>query len=217
LGIDFGDRAGFSVSLSDDGNTFAIGALFASSIIDGRIDCMKCGTVSVYKYQESSAASDWENFGQVLVGSGEWSHFGHSLALSGDGRRMVVGANGFSTAEKSSVGSCEIFEFQDQNWMSLKTLMLAEEQEQTGSNVAISKDGEWVACSKTGIQDGTVQILREYGSNVWDITQEIFSSRPNSTSFGTSVSVASDGEVIVVGAPLHNSSTGYFELYNRTD
>lgn len=217
FGIDFGDRAGFSVSLSNDGNTFAIGALFASSIIDGQNDCIKCGTVSVYKYQESTAASEWKNFGQVLVGSGEWSHFGHSLALSGDGQRMVVGANGFSTAEKSSVGSCEIFEFQDQIWMSLKTLMLAEEQEQTGSNVAMSKDGKWVACSKTGIQDGIVKVLHEYGSHVWDITQEIFSSRANSTSFGTSVAVASDGEMIAVGAPLHDSSTGYFELYNRTE
>ncbi len=217
FGNDFGDRAGFSVSLSDDGNTLAIGALFASSIIDGQDDCIKCGTVSVYKYQESSASSTWENFGQLLVGSGEWSHFGHSLALSGDGQRMVVGANGFSTAEKSSVGSCEIFELQNQNWTSLKTLLLAEEQEQTGSNVAMSKDGKWVACSKTGIKNGVVHVLREYGSKTWNVTEEIFSSRPNSTSFGTSVSVANDGQVIAVGAPLHNSSTGYFELYNRPE
>ena len=88
VGDEIGDRAGFSLSLSNDGNTLVVGA-FTSS----KNDLTKSGSVSVYKLEGSieDNSSSLIKQGQTLNGSIAEAKFGYSVAVSGNGLRLVVG------------------------------------------------------------------------------------------------------------------------------
>jgi len=95
-----GDFFGSSVALSGDGNTLAVGAPFESSALLG----VTAGVVSeasagneafaagaVYVYTRS--ASNWSQHAYVKASNTESADlFGNSVALSGDGNTLAVGA-----------------------------------------------------------------------------------------------------------------------------
>ena len=89
------DRFGFSVSLSGDGNTLAVAALFeGSSAIgiggdDGNNDLLNAG--AVYMYSRSS--TDWNQQAYIKASNtGPEDQFGRSVSLSSGGNTLVVGA-----------------------------------------------------------------------------------------------------------------------------
>ena len=87
-----GDRSGWSVSLSSDGKTVAIGA----KSNDGNGD--NSGHVRVYTVVESdgdsSNVASWKQVGQDIDGEAEGDHSGQSVSLSADGRTVAIGAAG---------------------------------------------------------------------------------------------------------------------------
>jgi len=207
-----GDRTGFSVSLSSDGNYLAVGSMRSS-----KSDLTNNGSASVYKLEGSTGNSpSYINRGQSLVGTSDGQQLGYSIALSGDGQRLVVGSNGFRTANMKGTGLCEVYELQDQIWTKIVALIGNEENEKAGSHVFISEDGNVVTCSRnTFISDatiGAVSVLEENGTG-WNILDTIISSFGNSTSFGSSVSLSRDGSMIITGAPSYKSTVGFFELF----
>jgi len=78
-----GDQSGFSVSLSSDGTTVAVGAPYN----DGTSGVDR-GQVKVYGWN----GSDWESRGQPIYGESvnDWS--GYSVSLSSDGTSVAIGA-----------------------------------------------------------------------------------------------------------------------------
>ena len=78
-----GDRLGESVSLSADGNTLAIGAMYNDD--NGR----SSGRAMVYRWDE--AALDYKQLGSYITGEGADDEFGVSVALSSNGTTLVVG------------------------------------------------------------------------------------------------------------------------------
>ena len=74
-----GDRSGWSVSLSSDGNTMAIGAYGNSS---------SKGHVRVYTWDGSS----WSQRGSDIDGEAAGDQSGHSVSLSSDGNTLAIGA-----------------------------------------------------------------------------------------------------------------------------
>ena len=78
-----GDESGYSVSLSDDGNTVAIGA----HRNDGNGDAS--GHVRVYDWNGSS----WEQRGSDIDGETAYDKSGSSVSLSGDGSTVAIGAH----------------------------------------------------------------------------------------------------------------------------
>ena len=208
------DMAGFSVSLSSDGSVVAIGAISAS--IEG---LKRCGGVTVYSFDNGA----WVKLGQGLAGLMDNAQFGYSLALSGDGKRLVVGSNGYSTAEFSNVGSCEVFELnvQTSKWKQIGEVIGDDNNEGAGYHVSMSENGLWVSCSKTdfasGSPEGVVQVLGEDISNEWRVKDLMAPYFENSTSFGTSTYLSQGGEHILIGAPLFNNSMGYVEVLSREE
>jgi Flp pilus assembly pilin Flp len=79
-----GDNSGMDISLSNDGNTLAIG----SYLNDG--SAIDAGSVRVYKYVLGS--NSWIKIGADIDGeaAGDWS--GLSVSLSGDGKTLAIGA-----------------------------------------------------------------------------------------------------------------------------
>jgi len=203
-----GDRTGFSVSLSNNGNTLAVGSYRSSTG-----DLTSSGSVSVYKLDTLSLVGQ----GQTLIGTMDKARFGYSVSLSGDGQRLVVGSSGFNTGNAARAGLCEVYEIQAKNWTRLGFLV-GKEEEHVGYHVSISKNGNEVSCSKytfpDGVKEGAVVLLEESIAE-WNVVDTVLSSRGNSPSFGASVSLSQDGAIVLAGAPSYNTSAGFFELLAR--
>jgi len=78
-GLQGGDYLGNSVSLSNDGTFLAAGAPNSTSWV---------GYTNVYKWD----GLNWNQIGESIDGQGNENYFGRSVALSGDGTKLVVGA-----------------------------------------------------------------------------------------------------------------------------
>ena len=82
-GKNAGDFSGQSVSLSSDGTTVAIGALYT-----GVGKQRHSGHTRIYKY----ASSAWTQFGVDFDGESRYDYSGQSVSLSGDGTTVAIGA-----------------------------------------------------------------------------------------------------------------------------
>ena len=96
-----GDGFGYSVALSRDGSTLAVGATSEASAatgIDGnQADNSVQGSGAVYVFTRSGTT--WTQQAYVKASNpGVFDTFGFSLALSDDGSTLVVGADGESSA-----------------------------------------------------------------------------------------------------------------------
>ena len=81
-----GDRFGFSVSLSDDAKTLAVGAPYANGE-----DGDDVGRVWVYRTDDSE--SGWTQIGEDIDGEADGDTSGGSVSLSGDGKTVAIGSD----------------------------------------------------------------------------------------------------------------------------
>jgi len=95
-----GELAGWSVSLSGDGNTLAIGAPWSNE--NGK----KSGCARLYQWNE--VISDYGKLAQGIVGDAAGDEFGVSVALSADGETIAVGAHR-SDANGVMTGQVKVF------------------------------------------------------------------------------------------------------------
>ena len=95
------DRSGKSVSLSNDGNTLAIG----SGWNDGNGHC--AGHTRVFTWDGIS--SSWIQLGSDIDGEAADDKSGFSVSLSGDGTTVAVGADGNNSSNGSNSGHVRIF------------------------------------------------------------------------------------------------------------
>ena len=137
-----GDRYGFSVALSSDGNTLALGSPGEN---------FNTGAVRVFR----KSSGQW-TIVTMLDGTGngfdEGDQFGHAVAISGDGRTVAVGAPysaGFSTPRVKEQG--EVLVWSDKagtekimNYLP-KNLKGGAEGDRFGWSVSLDKDGEVMA------------------------------------------------------------------------
>ena len=102
-GVDAGDLAGFSVSISGDGNVVAIGAVLNS---DGGL---YAGQVRLFEWSGTS----WLQLGQSLTGNLVDAWFGFSIDLSMDGMVIAVGAPSILPPVRNPdlPGYVEVFDF----------------------------------------------------------------------------------------------------------
>ena len=105
LGLDIegetgGDESGYSVSLSSNGQTVAIGALGNDG--NGNIS----GHVRIYNWSGSS----WIQLGQDIDGEASGDQSGWSVSLSSDGNTVAIGAIG-NDGNTSKSGHVRIFEY----------------------------------------------------------------------------------------------------------
>ena len=77
--------SGYSVSLSSDGKTVAIGASYNED------NGYNSGHVRVYQYNTDS--NEWKQIGQDIDGEAEVQS-GYSVSLSSDGKTVAIGSFG---------------------------------------------------------------------------------------------------------------------------
>ena len=100
-----GDEFGRSVSLSDDGETIAIGA-FLNNGIHGE----DSGHVQVYRMYDSEL--EWKKLGEDIDGEVANGQSGHVVSLSGDGDTVAIGSpNYFDYINEMYVGQVRVHEY----------------------------------------------------------------------------------------------------------
>jgi len=120
-GVD--DNFGYSVALSSDGNTLAVGAIFEDSAATGiggsQADNSAGNSGAVYVFARTSGV--WSQQAYVKTSNTEaFDFFGYSVALSSDGNTLAVGALledsgaagiGGNQADDSAVNSGAVYVF----------------------------------------------------------------------------------------------------------
>merc|ERR1712070_1166958 len=134
-----GDHSGFSVSLSSDGKTVAIG------VPNGDGNSHRSGHVRVYEYDETIL--EWTQLGQDIDGKAEYDESGWSVSLSSDGKTVAIGAP-YNDDNGTNTGHVRVYEYDETilEWTQLGQDIDGEaEWDISGESVSLSSDGKTVA------------------------------------------------------------------------
>ena len=177
--VDSGDEFGVSMDASDDGNTVVVGTsvgkiFFFSRTINGdwahvaplavrtssditSVSMSSNGQRAAIGIYEDNGVEIWDFTSQnweksaTIMAPNPGGSFGWSVSLSGDGKRLAVGAPGPS----SSFGRVHIFHEQSPgNWVQLGQPIDGDSAEQMGFRVTMSGDGSTVAVSAPEYNNG---------------------------------------------------------------
>ena len=192
-----GDEFGYTVSLSDNGNTALVTAPFE--------DTQYADTGCAYIFTRSGTT--WSQ--QALIQSDDnaaYGSFGYASAISGDGDTAIVGYQKESTSGSDS-GSAYIFTRSGTSWSQEAEIQSSDIQsgDYYGWSVSISNSGNVAAVGAvtedtTASNAGSVYIFSRSGTS-WTQENKIQASDAASEDqFGHSVSISNDGETLIAGA-----------------
>ena len=201
-GENFQDISATSISLSDDGSIIAIGAPRSDGIANNS------GHVRVFE----NLGGSWMQIGQDIDGEQEQGRLGNSVALNGEGNIVAIGASQ-NDENGTNTGEVKVYENIDGTWTQLGgDINGVVEFEDSGSEVALSQDGNIVAISSAssnanGLHSGLVRIF-EYLGGVWTQIGEDINGEASEDYFGWSIALSASGNVIAIGA-LWNDDNGF--------
>jgi hypothetical protein len=109
-GVNNYDQFGFDVSMSNDGNTIAVGSKGWDS--NPNNTTYEIGETAVYDWNGST----WVQRGTSIQGVNIFDQCGFSVSLSGNGNRMAVGYKGNSTLSQAT-GLVRIFDWDGFAWV----------------------------------------------------------------------------------------------------
>ena len=222
-------RFGTNVSLSNDGQTVAVGAY------NGQHSGVIVGTVEVFSF--NSGNSTWELKGDAKYGTNKYSNC-HVVSLSGDGNFLVVGEPSYDTADdpgdgdastytSDNNGRARIFDYNSANntWDILGNPILGSLGDELGKSVAINR-----GCTSTSNAHVVIGSIYsepsgdgnhyKYGSakvytydsvsSDWTLKGEVmYGGQDTTVAGGYSVSISSDGSVVAFSCVGDdNNSTG---------
>ncbi len=185
-----GDRAGSSVDINAAGTRIAIGAVFNGG------GGASSGHVRVYDL----IGSTWTQIGADIDGLSANDQFGSTVALSGSGSRLIVGA----ARGGAGGGYARVYDLVAGAWAQVGA-NLTGGTESFGYAVDVSTDGTTVAVSDPGRslgnpQAGSVWVYRLSGST-WTLLGNRLIGTTDQDAFGFSLSLSANGSRIVVSAP----------------
>jgi len=188
------EYSGWSVSLSNDGNTVAIGAPLNNS---------RTGLVRAYIFNGTS----WIKKGGDIYGEAN-SEYGHSVNLSADGNTVAIGGpeyNGLS-------GIARVYGFNGTSWVQKGTDFNATGTlNRLGYSVSLSDDGNTVAIGATFNSDidtftGQVRVF-VYNGTSWIPKGGDINGETRGDESGYSVSLSADGNTVAIGAPWNDTNS----------
>ncbi len=234
-----GDLFGFSMALSSDGNTLAVGARWERSNATGvggnEADNSATNSGAAYVFIRSSGTFSQQAYIKASNTGGSDS-FGEKVALSSDGNTLAVVAIqedsnatgvGGNQADNSAAASGAVYVFtrSGSTWSQQAYIKASntEAGDQFGYSVALSGDGNTLAvganredsnatavggnqADNSATDSGAVYVFTRSGVT-WSQQAYIKASNPGATDeFGFSVALSADGSTLAVGAPYEDSS-----------
>jgi hypothetical protein len=223
-----GDGFGYSVSISDDGKTIAIGAHYN----DGK-NKEDSGHVRIYRLADDGAS--WEQIGEDIDGdaAGDWS--GISVSLSANGSIVAIGAI-WAVIDGLWTGQVKVYRIDsgESSWEQLgESIHGDNENDYFGYSVDISPDGNSLAVG-TYVSGGLgyVKVFSlenggddddddDLGTSSWKQIGLTITGEANGDWFGYSVSLSDDAKTLTVGAQDANGEdgddVGHVRVYRRDD
>jgi hypothetical protein len=173
------DQSGWSVSLSRDGTTVAIGA----TQNDGT--AANAGHVRVYKYDSTKLTNvtdqsnndfgpvGWRRLGQDIDGEAAGDWYGYSVSLSADGTIVAIGAyaNDAGGVSTDNRGNVRVYKY-----------------------------------DPTKLTNVTDQSSNDFGPIGWRRLGQDIDGEAAGDNSGWSVSLSSDGTIVAIGAVYNNST-----------
>jgi|GEM_PF-581177 len=218
LGEANGGWFGYSVNVSSDGTTVAVGAYRMSS---------SQGAVYVYRYN----GSEWTQTGQTLTGETASSQLGWSVAMNSDGSRMVVGSPGWTDGNVSHLGKAYIYQYNtDGNtWELLGNQDVVQGYYGSGAvqptdtyyfghSVDMNDDGTVVSVGGTssGVYSYGHTQAYEYNGTSWEQLGQTLYGPDYQDYLGSSVSLNAAGDVMAValgGDDTNGTYAGAVNIY----
>jgi len=210
-----GDISGYPVSLSDDGATVAIGAIYN----DG--NGTDAGHVRVYNYSNSN----WTQIGSDIDGEAAGDYSGIAVSLSSDGTTLAIGAELNVGNGDTDAGHVRVYNYSNGNWTQIGSDIDGEAAyDYSGRSVSLSSDGTIVAIGAlgndgNGTDAGHVRVYNYSNSNWTQIGSDIDGEAAGDNS-GMSVSLSSDGTVLAIGAQNNDGNgvdAGHARVYNYSN
>lgn len=207
-----GDESGASLSLSTDGTILAIGA----TLNDGT--GTSAGHVRVYQF----ASNSWSQLGSDIDGEAAGDLFGSSVALSGDGTVLAVGAPRNDGSGTDS-GHVRVYSRSGTAWTQLGSDIDGEEAgDLSGTRVALSDDGTTVVISApnnegSALHSGHVRVYTLVDGDWVLFGPDINGEAEND--FSSNVALSADGLIVAVGANLNDGGgieAGHVRVFSRT-
>ena len=190
------DKAGFSVSISNDGSTVVVGAPYNDS--GGN----NAGETRVYKYDGGSAS--WVQVGSAIDGAaGDIS--GYSVSISDDGSRIAI---------TSPNNHAKIFQYDEQSldWMQIGSDIDDPVKTNTFHEVSLSGDGSTIAIGSPAQghpQKGHTSIFKyDSGASDWVQLGSNIEGEDLYDLSGRSVSLSKDGSTVAIGAHYNDGNDG---------
>jgi len=210
----FDDRSGYSVSISADGRTVAIGAPHNDDNGD------ESGHVRVFQLNNGS----WVQLGQDIDGEAAGDYTGAYVSISADGRTVAIGAR-YKDGYGENSGPVRVYQLIYNRWSQVGQDIDDEATgDQSGRSVSISADGQTVAIGtylkhSTSIESGQVRVY-QLSNNAWiQLGQDIDGEHAGSRS-GSSVSLSADGQIVAIGADGNDQPSedaGHVRVYQLTN
>ncbi|WP_340077082.1 T9SS type A sorting domain-containing protein [Leptobacterium sp. I13] len=192
------DNLGWAASISDDGNTIAVGA----PQNDG--NGSNSGRVQVFTY--NTGLNQWDLKGGNIDGNaGDLS--GRSISISGDGNTIAIGG----PFNNSLTGVARVYQFQTGSWNLIGEFFGEAANDQFGGAISLSNDGTTVAIGAAfndggGNDSGSVEVYRYNGATWAQLSVDIDGLAEDK--LGTAVSLNNDGSVLAAGGPFNDETTG---------
>ncbi len=206
------DQSGFSVSMSADGKTVAIGSTYNAGNGNNGSDT---GHVRVYQYNGSA----WSQLGGDINGEAAHDYSGQSVSLSSDGKTVAIGAYGNDGTSGNvntgdNRGHVRVYQYINNAWTQLGSDINGKAlDDQSGWSVSMSSDGTAVAIGArlndgtTGTDRGHVRVY-QYINSAWTQLGSDIDGEAAYDQSGWSVSMSADGKTVAIGARLNDGTSG---------
>jgi hypothetical protein len=222
------DLTGFSVSMSNNGNTVAIGAIYAQTGSN-----QFTGRVRIYDYN-----GEWEQRGLGIPGDESWDLAGWSVSMDNSGNTVAIGAI-LNSDSMYNAGHVRIYKWNDTSdgfWEPKGGQIVGESEEDfAGISISMSNDGNIIAIgapfndnlnanpSDNWSDDAGHVRIYEWNSNSWTQIGMEISGKTQKNYSGYRVSMNGDGNTVAIVGGVEeedqiNNSTdyGHVRIYRRT-
>ena len=192
-GVGIAGEFGSSVDVSADGSTVAVGAASANGL-------SRAGTVQLYRLVSGA----WVQLGGTITGPEIGDNFGQSVALSGTGSRVAIGAGANTEASRAgmsvTVGQVRVYELAGSAWTQLGASVNGDlnmvNGAKFGETVRLSDDGSRWASSSPGLSTAQVYSL---SGTAWVLAGPTIPAAAGLSGRSEGVGLSPDGKTVAVG------------------
>eukprot|EP00548_Thalassiothrix_antarctica_P001624 CAMPEP_0194134120 /NCGR_PEP_ID=MMETSP0152-20130528/4180_1 /TAXON_ID=1049557 /ORGANISM="Thalassiothrix antarctica, Strain L6-D1" /LENGTH=846 /DNA_ID=CAMNT_0038829679 /DNA_START=142 /DNA_END=2682 /DNA_ORIENTATION=- len=205
------DWFGWSVDISDDGNSIAVGA--PRNRIHG-------GYVRIFNLRFANGEPLWIRSGRdisnELLDINSQDRFGMSVSL--DGNKVAIGSPWKDADGKNNVGLVAVYKLIDDNWELMGSPIVGEnELGYVGSSICLK--GDYLTIGAHGAREAIGKVsFHRYDGNDWDVSSFPLLGSSEDEEFGYFVAANQDSTRVLVGAPARkhpDSLPGSFQVFSR--